>query len=126
MLAGPSAAIRKYKRVHPLQLMNTNTESSGNTESGGEYIVQGGEPRGEESRSSVVDERRRASLLGEKSRDPRDASQVPPSVLQKEVGAPQPEDAQEQRSHHGLSLGALGHHGHRALHGKHKGQEETT
>lgn len=71
------------------------------------------------------DERRRGSLLGEKNRNPRDAAQVPPSVLAKEVGAPQP-DTQEERSHHGLSLGALGHHGHRAVHDKHTGQGGTT
>ena len=66
----------------------------------------------------MEDERRRASALDEKDRNPRDAAQVPPSVLAKEIGGPKP-DTQEERSHHGLSLGALGHHGHQAVDDKH-------
>ena len=50
----------------------------------------------------------------------KDAAKVPPSVLAKELGPPKPDTGKtkhEGHGHHGLSLGALGHRGHHALHG---------
>ncbi|MBE3045226.1 hypothetical protein IMZ48_22275 [Candidatus Bathyarchaeota archaeon] len=80
-------------------------------------------------RSSVVEERRRASNIEGKDLNRKDAAQVPPSVLRKEIGSPTPDKGDtkhEHHGHHGLSLGALGHRGHHALHGDHKGVEQTT
>lgn len=89
-----------------------------------EFGVPGGNAGpGGEHRGSVVEERRRASVNLE-NKDHRDAAQVPPSVLKKQVGEPKP-DTQEEHDHRGLSLGALGHHGHHAVHGRHKGEEKT-
>lgn len=76
-------------------------------------------------RGSVVEELRRASSSYE-GKDHKDAAQVPPSVLRKEVGSPRPDTGKHRHhSHRGLSLGSLGHHGHHALHFRHKGKEQA-
>lgn len=71
-----------------------------------------------------MEERRRASINLE-NKNPRDAAQVPPSVLRQQIGDPKP-DTKAEHGHHGLSLGALGHHGHHALHGKHNKKDAST
>lgn len=78
-----------------------------------------------------MEERRRASYLEESNlegKNRKDAAQVPPSVLRREVGSPRPdlETGHRHHSHRGLSLGSLGHHGHHALGGMRKGSEQTT